>query len=311
NWLKLPLREPKPDQLENNRKILNNMKTIREIIKEVQPEMETTNGKDTAAKTNIKMADDNAPITGNYQLTKIENLKLFECNLAESLKTMTHNVRDHIVMKLQQAGLTSLMNFYNITEYTWLECGSESQIDDFWVSRDMLVLLTEPKLASAENITDSDYKIVSTELKVEKRNLAAKIIDNTATLNTIWNTWDNLVKAEANKHIPFTYSAQKTFHSHTFKATNIHRGLTLVNKILKCIKSPDGPITLCQVTITINKLIAKIVKLTQLKIEELAPDDLCTANYSCSLKTQDRGHLSQPGDTLREELWKTTWKEQY
>ncbi|CAG8558700.1 35961_t:CDS:2 [Gigaspora margarita] len=138
------------------------------------------------------------------------------------------------VIKLQQAELMSFMNFYDITEYTWLGHRSESQINDFWISRD----------------------------KVEERNLVAKMIDNTATLNTIWNTWDNLVKAEANKHIPFTYSAQKTFHSHTFKATNIHRGLTLVNKILKCIKSPDGPITLCQ-----------------LEIKELAPDDLCTANY--------------------------------
>ncbi|CAG8810689.1 45442_t:CDS:1, partial [Gigaspora margarita] len=184
--------------------------------------------------------------------------------------------------------------------------------------RDVLVLLTEPKLALAENITDSNHKIVSTELvlvyplktkrrkrikykrylydrifdenwqnftdslekKIEKRNPAAKMIDNTATLNTIWNTWDNLVKAEDNKHIPFTYSAQKTFHSHTFKATNIHRDLTLVNKILKCIKSPVGPIILCQVTIAINKLMAKVVKLTQLEIEELAPDNLCTANYS-------------------------------
>ncbi|CAG8741135.1 30811_t:CDS:2 [Gigaspora margarita] len=42
NWLKLPPREPKPDQLENNHKIPDNMETIREMIKEMQPEMEVT-----------------------------------------------------------------------------------------------------------------------------------------------------------------------------------------------------------------------------------------------------------------------------
>ncbi|CAG8558680.1 35960_t:CDS:2 [Gigaspora margarita] len=130
-------REPKPDQLENNRKIPDNMETIRKMIKEVQPKTEVTllitkyediectveilkikfdtsyilqnllqlpeldkpewnlptNGKDTATKTNIEMANDNAPIMGNHQLTKIKNLKPFERNLAEPLKIMTHNVR--------------------------------------------------------------------------------------------------------------------------------------------------------------------------------------------------------------------------
>ncbi|CAG8529422.1 6680_t:CDS:2 [Gigaspora margarita] len=168
--------------------------------------------KDTVTTTNIEITNDDVTIMGSHQLTKIENIKPFECNPLEPLKIMTHNVRGinnalkfqlflehsmreraHIVaitetklpqsissthaiinplykiyianfMKLQQAGLTSLMNFYNITESTWLGCGSESQIDDFWVSRGMLVLLTEPELAPVENITDSDHKIVSTEL---------------------------------------------------------------------------------------------------------------------------------------------------
>ncbi|CAG8516502.1 26777_t:CDS:2 [Gigaspora margarita] len=124
---------PKLDQLENNCKIPGNMETIREMIKEVQPETEMTllitkyedikriveilkikfdtsyipqnllqlpeldkpeptNSKDTATKTNIEMADDNAPIMGNHQLTKIKNLKPFECNPAEPLKIMTHNL---------------------------------------------------------------------------------------------------------------------------------------------------------------------------------------------------------------------------
>ncbi|CAG8455035.1 23579_t:CDS:2 [Gigaspora rosea] len=86
--------------------------------------------------------------------------------------------------------------------------------------------------------------------------------------------------AEANKYISFTYSTKKTFHNYTFKTTNIDRGLTLMNKILKQIKAPVSPITLNQVASKINRLITKVVKLTLLEIKEVVPDDLCAADYS-------------------------------
>ncbi|CAG8661137.1 26967_t:CDS:2, partial [Gigaspora margarita] len=244
--------EPRPDQLENNCKIPDNMETVREMIKEVQSEIKVMlpitkyediertveilkikfntsyipqnllqlpeldmpkwnlpiTGKDTITTTNIEMTNEDITIMGSHQLTKIENIKPFEHNPSKPLKIITHNAweqrqqikqaqqkimnwvhqasakqmevivlgdfnnncynrtipKNHIVIKLQQAGLTSLMNFYDITESTWSGRGSESQIDDFWVSRDTLVLLTEPKVALAENITDSNHKIVSTEL---------------------------------------------------------------------------------------------------------------------------------------------------
>ncbi|CAG8849851.1 41075_t:CDS:2, partial [Gigaspora margarita] len=69
-----------------------------------------------------------------------------------------------IEMILTTNQFVKLTRFHDITECTWSAQGSESQIDDFWVSKGILLQLTEPMLALAKNITNSDHKLVAKEL---------------------------------------------------------------------------------------------------------------------------------------------------
>ncbi|CAG8843116.1 41251_t:CDS:1, partial [Gigaspora margarita] len=61
------------------------------------------------------------------------------------------------------SGLTSLLNFYNITEPTWLSQESSSQIDNIWVNYRILLYITEPKLKDTIDLTRSDHKITVRE----------------------------------------------------------------------------------------------------------------------------------------------------
>ena len=57
---------------------------------------------------------------------------------------------------------TSLLNFHNILTPTWRRNNSYSQIDDIWVSSDLLLNIDSPELINATGITDSDYTILLT-----------------------------------------------------------------------------------------------------------------------------------------------------
>ncbi|CAG8755118.1 5238_t:CDS:1 [Gigaspora margarita] len=69
----------------------------------------------------------------------------------------------HLLNKLQESGLTSLLDFNNITEHTWSRDNSRSQIDDIWTSYLILLDVTESKLTTADESTKSDHKILSIE----------------------------------------------------------------------------------------------------------------------------------------------------
>src|SRR5260363_9431 len=72
--------------------------------------------------------------------------------------------------------------------------------------------------------------------KMNKLQLQSPTIQDETQLNKYWNTWKNLLRSSINKHIPYTYSAPRTFHSHSFKATQLHKALTLINKTIIKIK---------------------------------------------------------------------------
>ncbi|CAG8688240.1 20080_t:CDS:2 [Gigaspora margarita] len=67
----------------------------------------------------------------------------------------------HLLNKLQESGLTSLLDLNNIEEHTWSRDNSRSQIDDIWTSYSILLDISEPKLLTSDESTKSDHKILS------------------------------------------------------------------------------------------------------------------------------------------------------
>ena len=63
---------------------------------------------------------------------------------------------------LSTNNFTSLLNFHNITTPTWHRNNSSSQIDDIWVSSDILLDIETPTFTNATGITESDHIIMST-----------------------------------------------------------------------------------------------------------------------------------------------------
>ena len=63
---------------------------------------------------------------------------------------------------LSTNNFTSLLNFHNITTSTWHRNNSSSQIDDIWVSSDILLDIKTPTFTNAIGITESDHIIMST-----------------------------------------------------------------------------------------------------------------------------------------------------
>lgn len=91
----------------------------------------------------------------------------------------------------------------------------------------------------------------------------------TTQLNKAWNFWAAELKRIINKHIPFTFSLPKTFHSLSLKATKLHLALKLINKLL------------CDLTIyrtlsleSINQIIQKITTITEISILPLTQSDV-------------------------------------
>jgi exonuclease III len=63
---------------------------------------------------------------------------------------------------MQTHGMNSLLKYFNINSPTWARGPLQSQIDDIWISSALLPNITQSELISAELITNSDHKIIST-----------------------------------------------------------------------------------------------------------------------------------------------------
>ncbi|CAG8750777.1 8014_t:CDS:2, partial [Gigaspora rosea] len=113
--------------------------------------------------------DNNVLAKDNQQPLKIKNQKPFERNPAEPLKIITHNASSthaliNSLYKIYMANCDEQIAKTRKAKNTWSGRGSANQIDNFWISKGILLQLAEPKLTLAENITESDHKIVATEL---------------------------------------------------------------------------------------------------------------------------------------------------
>ncbi|CAG8677942.1 6725_t:CDS:2 [Gigaspora margarita] len=149
-----------------------------------------------------------------------------------------------------KSDLISLLDFNDIEEHTWSRNNSSNQIDDIWTSYSILLNVSEPKLLTSDESTKSDHKILSIEWntgislktgrkkqskrkiymynrvttddwtkfsddlikKMEELQLHSPIIQDKNHLNKYWNKWENLLCTTINKHIPYSYSAPRTFH---------------------------------------------------------------------------------------------------
>ncbi|CAG8775236.1 28644_t:CDS:1 [Gigaspora margarita] len=93
---------------------------------------------------------------------------------------------------------------------------------------------------------------------MDKLQLYSTNIQNENHLNKYWNTWENSPRTTINKHIPYSYSSPQTFHSYSFKTTQLHKALTLMNKTISLITKSITPFTLDHITKMLNNNLQKI-----------------------------------------------------
>jgi len=213
-----------------------------------------------------------------------------------------------IFSDLLSNNITSLMDFHKITDPTWHGRGLSSQIDDIWVSPQLLLNFDPPQLTNPAGISDSDHCILSSvwytnfnpatpRNKKRKRKtfcyerttienwdefsntittLISKAnfpsdITSPEQLDKTWNLWSNAISQSAHKHIPKTTTVSKPFHALSLKATQLHSALKNINKCIHLLSKampPMAPLFLLQ---TINKHLNKALSLAQLPLFALTP----------------------------------------
>src|SRR5260363_399284 len=89
-------------------------------------------------------------------------------------------------------------------------------------------------------------------------------IDTEERLNKIWSKIEQIIKVAANRNIPKTKVAPKTFYAFSTKATKLHSALRKINAVIRQIQAGDKEEETLQ---NINKEISEIEKLSQSKIE--------------------------------------------
>ncbi|CAG8761721.1 2840_t:CDS:2 [Gigaspora rosea] len=80
--------------------------------------------------------------------------------------------KTHILQQLQDLGLTSLFDFYDISELTWARRDSSSQIDDIWAAYSVLL---EPQLLDTQESTKSNHKIIITKITIDEPVIRARM----------------------------------------------------------------------------------------------------------------------------------------
>jgi hypothetical protein len=63
--------------------------------------------------------------------------------------------------KLQQTGLQSVLETFQVSTPTWHRRQTHSQIDDIWIPQNLIHIVSAPAITDADSITDSDHAIIS------------------------------------------------------------------------------------------------------------------------------------------------------
>ena len=106
-------------------------------------------------------------------------------------------------------------------------------------------------------------------------------IQNIQELNKLWHKLNDAITHAAQKFIPRTKTAPKNFISHTYKVTQLYKGLKNINKLLRYLQlNIDHTNNLNWY----NEIIKQINSLTQLDINEITELSLKTNQLSESIK---------------------------
>src|SRR6185437_15420085 len=62
--------------------------------------------------------------------------------------------------ELNPMGIISLLQYFDISSPTWLRNSLSSQIDDIYISQDMIPTITKPEINDLQSTTNSNYKLI-------------------------------------------------------------------------------------------------------------------------------------------------------
>ncbi|KAF0464568.1 reverse transcriptase [Gigaspora margarita] len=164
-------------------------------------------------------------------------------------------------------GLSSLLDFHKISNPTWQGRGLYSQIDDIWVSSNILLDIDTPDITDATSISNSDHMIISTSwhtrftpiVPCNKKRKHQKDIKK-ATRNH-FNKWSkkNLPNEDYQKEWEEHYAPIKKIDSRIYEQLMIPFDSKELLNIISEVPAhkalePTGPLTyeLCSPSISIN-----------------------------------------------------------
>ncbi|CAG8643602.1 17789_t:CDS:1 [Gigaspora margarita] len=115
-------------------------------------------------------------------------------------------------------------------------------------------------------------KHIDTELQRHKAKFES--IQKEKQLDNLWLIWNTAVKTAANKFIPFTYTRQKKFYAHSFKATKMHKALILMNKLISKIRNLKPLATSASIILEVDEIRKQVIDLTEVEIERIETEDM-------------------------------------
>ncbi|CAG8849794.1 2218_t:CDS:1, partial [Gigaspora margarita] len=68
-----------------------------------------------------------------------------------------------ILHQMPMLQLTSLLQYFNITQHTWARQDQSSQLDDIWVTPNILTNVSGLNIVPSTGTTDSDHAILHTK----------------------------------------------------------------------------------------------------------------------------------------------------
>ncbi|CAG8495385.1 4860_t:CDS:2, partial [Gigaspora rosea] len=110
------------------------------------------------------------------------------------------------------------------------------------------------------------------------------IVTDSEQLNRCWNVWANAVQQAANRHIPKTYIAPKTFYALSLKASKLHTALTHINKCLHILAKAASPVSITSVIQQANKHLSRALTAAQIPKFSLTPLALATKRRNQTIK---------------------------
>ena len=217
--------------------------------------------------------------------------------------------------------MLSLLEVNKIQDYTWKRDQMESQIDDIWISEEIVVDTSYPIIEEVEP-SGSDHRMIKVQWKLKrkfeairrkkrsrkvfkynemdedkwedfraeiKRKIEAleikKITDETS-LNKAWHKLYIAIKHSAEKHIKWLKIHNNYFGARTKKASELHQGLVKINKLIRNLKEVKShfPLSYEEVTKRLNKKIVSITTKLGIEIINIKEQDLWSENIKQLVK---------------------------